>query len=148
MVNDREDDRNKKTIFRPRNNPQIQSMRALALFFFALCLAYPLSNDAADKPNIVIIFADDLGYADLSCQGSREIRTPRIDSIFTNGVRFTDGYVTAPQCSPSRAALLTGIYQQRFGHENNMTMDALMDAGARIFPEHLKPAGYVTGHFG
>lgn len=79
----------------------------------------PCFPSLATPPNIVIIVSDDLGYADLGVQGCRDIPTPRIDSIATNGIRFTSGYVTAPVCSPSRAALLTGRYQQRFGHETN-----------------------------
>src|SRR4051812_13158401 len=68
------------------------------------------------KPNVLIIVADDLGYADLGCQGCKDIPTPNIDAIARAGVRFTDGYVTCPVCSPTRAGLLTGRYQQRFGH--------------------------------
>src|ERR1043165_5408670 len=71
------------------------------------------------RPNIIILLADDLGYADLSMQGSKEITTPHIDSLAKNGVRCTSGYVSAPYCSPTRAGLLTGRYQQRFGHEFN-----------------------------
>jgi arylsulfatase A-like enzyme len=71
------------------------------------------------QPNIVVIVTDDLGYGELSIQGNPEIPTPHIDSIAEGGVRFTNGYVTAPNCSPSRAGLLTGRYQTRFGHEFN-----------------------------
>ena len=70
---------------------------------------------AKDKPNFIIIFADDLGYGDLGCYGSKHIRTPRIDRMAGEGVRFTDFYVGANVCSPSRAALLTGCYPQRCG---------------------------------
>jgi arylsulfatase A-like enzyme len=74
----------------------------------------------ADRlPNIVILLADDLGYGETGCQGNREIPTPHIDSIAANGVRFTQGYVTAAFCSASRAGLLTGRYQTRFGYEFN-----------------------------
>src|SRR5947208_1443578 len=73
----------------------------------------------ARKPNVIILLADDLGYADLGIQGSKEIATPHIDSLAKNGVRATSGYVSAPYCSPTRAGLLTGRYQQRFGHEFN-----------------------------
>ncbi|HEC04542.1 MAG TPA: N-acetylgalactosamine-4-sulfatase, partial [Phycisphaerales bacterium] len=73
----------------------------------------------AGKPNIVIILADDLGYGELGCQGNPQIPTPNIDAIAAAGIRFTSGYVTAPNCSPSRAGLLTGRIQTRFGHENN-----------------------------
>lgn len=71
------------------------------------------------RPNIIVILADDLGYCDLGIQGSRDIPTPRIDALARSGLRFTSGYVTAPVCSPSRAGLMTGRYQQRFGHETN-----------------------------
>lgn len=79
-----------------------------------LCFPAP-----ASQPNVIIIVSDDLGYADLGVHGCQDIPTPHIDSIARNGVRFTSGYVTAPVCSPSRAALMTGRYQQRFGHETN-----------------------------
>src|SRR5215472_13959393 len=89
---------------------------------FVIGLTLFLLNSAAlaaepRKTNILIIVADDLGYGELSCQGNPQIPTPNIDSIARNGVRFTSGYVTAPMCSPSRAALMTGRYQTRFGHE-------------------------------
>ncbi len=76
----------------------------------------------ADKrlPNIVLIISDDAGYADFSSHGSDQISTPRIDSIGADGVHFAQGYVTASVCSPSRAGLMTGRYQQRFGHEMNI----------------------------
>ncbi|MFN0110243.1 MAG: sulfatase-like hydrolase/transferase, partial [Blastocatellia bacterium] len=74
---------------------------------------------AKQKPNIIMIVADDLGYADLGIQGSTDVLTPNIDSIARNGIRFTNGYVSAPVCSPSRAGFLTGRYQQRFGYELN-----------------------------
>lgn len=68
-----------------------------------------------EKPNIILILADDLGYNDLSCYGNREIRTPNIDKIAAQGVRFTSFYANAPECTPTRTALLTGRYQQRVG---------------------------------
>ena len=74
----------------------------------------------AKSPNIILILADDLGYGDLSCQGSvKDVRTPHIDTLATNGISFSQAYVTAPQCGPSRAALLSGRYQNRFGFESN-----------------------------
>ena len=75
---------------------------------------------AADKPNVIIILSDDAGYADFGFQGNDEFKTPFIDSIAKDGVVFTNGYVSASVCSPSRAGLLTGRYQSRFGHENNL----------------------------
>src|SRR5688572_2055480 len=106
------------------------------------------------RPNIVVMLADDLGYADLSMHGARDIATPHIDSLAANGTRFTSGYVSGPYCSPTRAALLTGKYQQRFGHEFN---PGGQPPGAKVFglplgqetlPERLKQAGYATGMFG
>src|SRR6266536_3169690 len=81
-----------------------------------LAAAMRLNAWQVRKPNIVILLADDLGYGELGCQGNPQIPTPNIDSIARNGVRFTGGYVTAPVCSPSRAGLMTGRYQTRFGH--------------------------------
>ncbi len=70
-------------------------------------------------PNFVVILADDLGYADVGFQGLRDFATPNIDRLAATGVRFTNAYVSHPYCSPSRAGLLTGRYQHRFGHVHN-----------------------------
>ena len=72
-----------------------------------------------ERPNIILLIADDLGYGELGCQGNTQIPTPNIDAIAAKGVRFTAGYVSAPNCSPSRAGILTGKFQTRFGYENN-----------------------------
>ena len=80
-------------------------------------LAQPDSNTNHAKPNVIILLADDLGKYDISLYGGKAALTPTIDSLAASGVTFTDGYVSAPICSPSRAGLLTGRYQQRFGHE-------------------------------
>ena len=100
------------------------------------------------KPNIVVIVSDDAGYADFSFQGSEQIETPRIDSIASEGVRFLQGYVSASVCSPSRAGLLTGRYQQRFGHEHNFPPSSEDHVGLplseRTLADALKPAGYRT----
>jgi arylsulfatase B len=106
------------------------------------------------RPNVVLIIADDLGYAELGCQGAADVRTPHIDSIARHGVRFTSAYVTAPVCSPSRAGLLTGRYQQRFGHELNAigTQNRLPHVGLptseRTIADDLRTAGYATGIVG
>jgi arylsulfatase A-like enzyme len=102
---------------------------------------------APTKPNIIVIFTDDLGYADLGCQlQEKDVLTPNIDRFAKEGARFTAGYATAPQCSPSRAGLLTGRYQQRIG------IDAIPDIPLPLeeltIAEMLKPAGYVTGQIG
>lgn len=78
-----------------------------------------LGPQAAWRPNIVLILADDLGYGSLSSYGEKEIPTPNIDSLAKNGAKMTDGYVSCPICAPTRAGLLTGRYQQRFGFEHN-----------------------------
>ena len=115
----------------------------------ALLLASATSLHAAERrPNILVMFTDDHGYADLGCQGSKEVQTPHIDSLAANGVRCTAGYVTAPQCSPSRAALISGRYQQRFGHEENDNMPVMLMAGGKTMGDQFKAAGYATGHFG
>lgn len=102
------------------------------------------------KPNIVLIFSDDQGYADMGCQGCEDIPTPHMDALAANGVRFTDGYVTAPVCSPSRAGLLTGRYQQRFGHEHNPgnSREAGLPLPEVTLADRLKAAGYATGMVG
>ena len=106
------------------------------------------------RPNIILIVADDLGYADIGCFGCVDIPTPNIDSLAQNGVRFTDGYVTCPVCSPSRAGFMTARYQQRFGHEFNPGPPAQMSPAFGLPPgeitvaDALKAAGYVTGLVG
>jgi arylsulfatase A-like enzyme len=99
----------------------------------------------------VLIVADDLGYADIGVHGSKDIPTPNIDALAGRGVRFTDGYVTGPHCSPTRAGLMTGRYQQRFGHEVNFG-PAVPDAGLPLdqttMADRLKAAGYRTALFG
>ena len=82
-------------------------------------------------PNVVLIFADDLGYADTGVYGSSSIPTPHIDTLAKRGVRFTDAYVTAGTCSPSRAGLMSGRYQQRFGFEFNTAGAAITHRESR-----------------
>jgi arylsulfatase A-like enzyme len=111
-------------------------------------------DSASRRPNVIVIVADDLGYADLGCQGAKDIRTPNIDSLAANGIRFTDGYVSCPVCSPTRAGLNTGRYQQRFGHEFNPgpPAEAQTNFGLplteKTFASYMKDAGYATGMVG
>src|SRR5688500_13782215 len=107
--------------------------------FHCLLIALPIltaagPSAAADprKPNILIIVADDMGYADIGVHGCKDIPTPNIDSIAKSGVRCTNGYVSGPYCSPTRAGLLTGLYQQRFGHEFNPGAPAEKNADAGL----------------
>ena len=102
------------------------------------------------QPNIVVIVADDLGYADIGVHGSKDIPTPNIDAIARNGVRFSDAYVSGPFCSPTRAGLMTGKYPQRFGHEFNLGAggDVGMPLTESTLADRLKAAGYRTALFG
>ncbi len=106
------------------------------------------------RPNIVLIVADDLGYADVGVHGCADVPTPRINSIAQQGARFSNGYVSCPVCSPSRAGLLTGRYQQRFGHEFNIGPPRLagpedgLPTDQTMLAERLKALGYATGMFG
>lgn len=123
---------------------------------FATARAWPVPSAAlgARVPNIIVIVADDLGYADLGVQGCADIPTPHIDSIARNGARFTDAYVVSPVSSPSRAGLLTGRYPQRFGHEFNPgPIDQAQSQFGLPLSEHtladrLKAAGYATATIG
>ena len=121
------------------------------LTLFCLLLA---AHAAEKKPNVVILFADDLGYAELGCQGNTDIPTPHIDSIAKNGVRFTDGYVTAPVCAPSRAGLMSGRHQSRFGWDINVMPHTIphsafgIPATETTIAERLTAAGYRTGLLG
>lgn len=130
-------------------------MKAAASLLFALVISAALpAAVAARPPNIVIFLADDLGYADIGVNGCTDIPTPHIDGIAKNGVRFTDGYATHPVCSPSRAALMSGMYQHRFGFEHNSGPERYADPNfglPREIPslaEKLKAAGYATGMIG
>ncbi|MGA0133453.1 MAG: sulfatase [Opitutales bacterium] len=106
-----------------------------------------LTAEAARRPNILVIFSDDHGWADLGANGAdKDIRTPELDRLARDGVRFTQGYVTAPQCVPSRAGLMTGRYQQRFGVDDNNKGPLPLEE--KTIAERLKAGGYVTGQVG
>lgn len=99
------------------------------------------------KPNIIVILADDQGYADLGVQGQvKDVCTPNIDALAAGGIRCTSGYVTAPQCCPSRAGMITGRYQQKFGLDT--IPDVPMPLEEVTIPERLKRVGYVSGMVG
>ncbi len=99
------------------------------------------------RPNVVIIFIDDLGYGELGCFGCPDIPTPNIDSLAANGVRCTSCYVTNVACSPSRCSLITGMYAQRFGKYSQMRGLAIPEDHPTI-AEFMRDAGYVTGQIG
>jgi arylsulfatase A len=115
--------------------------------------ALPFPAFAAERPNVVIIFADDLGYGDLGCYGSPTIRTPHLDRMAAEGLRFTDFYSAAEVCTPSRAALLTGRYPIRSGMCGNRRVLFPNSAGGLppnevTIAEALQGKGYATAHIG
>lgn len=103
-----------------------------------------VSLQAASKPNILIFYADDMGYNELSCYGGKHVPTPNIDSLAAGGLRMTQGYVSAPLCSPSRAGLMTGRYQTRFGHENNSMAAGGLPLSETTMADRLNALGYAT----
>jgi arylsulfatase B len=126
----------------------------LSLVVLGMLLASLSDVSAAERPNIVLIVVDDLGHGELGCYGGREIPTPNIDALAKDGVRFTSGYVTAPFCAASRAGLLTGRYQTRFGFEFNPIGAQNADPAIglpsteRALPAVLRDAGYATDLIG
>ncbi|MHB8903395.1 MAG: sulfatase-like hydrolase/transferase [Thermoguttaceae bacterium] len=132
-------------------------MRTTTLLYlpaFAMALLQALPVPAADvpqpasRPNLVLIFADDFGYGDPGCYGGKLVPTPAIDSLARDGVRCTDGYVTAPVCAPSRCGLMSGSYNQRFGMQWNDDRRAYRLGEHKLLPQTLRTAGYVAGHVG
>lgn len=130
-------------------------MKAPLLFLTAVALspAVACAAPAQQRPNVVVILVDDMGYADVGFNGCKDIPTPRIDSLARDGVRCTSGYAAHPFCSPTRAALMTGRYQHRFGHENNPKYDpadevAGLPVSQSTIADALRAAGYVTGAIG
>ena len=127
----------------------------ISIFDVVTCIVccFEFAQAATNQPNIIVIMADDMGYADAGFTGSEDIKTPNLDDIATSGVIFKQGYVTHPFCGPSRAGLLSGRYQHRFGFETNPAYDPAnsvmgIDPGEKLFPERLKEAGYITGCIG
>lgn len=127
------------------------------LTLLAATFALAASTHAAisqPRPNILLIVSDDHGYGDVGAYGCKDIPTPNLDSLARNGARFTNGYVSCSFCSPTRAAMLTGRYQQRFGHEFNPgpvlvpDKDIGLPRTETILPQRLKAAGYTTGLVG
>lgn len=114
-----------------------------------LSLALLEGSASAQQPNILLIVADDLGYADVGFHGCKDIPTPNLDALAAAGVRFTNGYVSGPYCSPTRAALFTGRYQTRFGHEFNPAKeDDGLPMTETTLADRLRSKGYLTGLVG
>lgn len=135
--------------------------RGLCIGIMVCLAATPgVAQDKARRPNIVILLADDLGYADVGFHGCKDIPTPHLDMLARSGIRCTNGYVSGVYCSPTRAGLMTGRYQNRFGHEFNpggggAKKAAKKEGGGQGLPlsettlaDRLKAAGYATGIVG
>lgn len=123
-------------------------MRNLLLLAVSILCWIPDSAQAVGRPNIIVIFTDDHGWADLGSQGiEKDLRTPHLDALAAGGLRATNGYVTAPQCVPSRGGLLAGRYQNRFGLESNGEELEGFNRQKTIASQ-LKAAGYATGMSG
>ena len=107
-------------------------------------------SPGSTPPNVIFIYADDLGYGDLSCYGADSIHTPHLDQMAAEGIKFTNFYVTSPVCSPSRTGLLTGRYQVRSGVTRVFFPNSLqgIDSTEYTMAELFKEAGYATGIIG
>ena len=115
-------------------------------------------SPAAERPNILMILADDMGYGDLGCMGSTTIKTPHIDALAARGILCTQGYVPSSVCSPSRAGILTGRDPRRFGYQSNLNMSGDryatrhdlqgLPVSEHTLGDHLKAAGYATALIG
>ena len=121
-----------------------------ALITIVSCKKINKKEAQVQKPNIIIIYADDLGIGDVSSYGSTELITPNIDRIANEGIKFTNGYATSPTCTPSRYSLLSGIYPFRKKGAQILPGNAplLFDLGKQTLPSMLRDAGYFTGVIG
>jgi arylsulfatase A-like enzyme len=130
--------------------PAVRVLAATAILLTIVCVIHQTGNGQTQRPNILLIVSDDVGYADIGIYGSRDIPTPNIDRIAQEGIRFTNAYVSGPYCSPTRAGLMTGRYPQRFGYEFNP--DGSPDYGLPLtettMAERLRAVGYRTALFG
>jgi len=117
----------------------------LAVSAILMTASIASADSARPKPNFIVILIDDLGHSDLGAYGSKDIPTPHIDSLASHGVRYTNGYATCFYCSPSRAGLLTGRYQQRYGLEY---VGSKLDTHERTIADLLKQQGYATAALG
>lgn len=130
-------------------------------FSYLLTLAFVFSHASLlcaqiQQPNFIVIMADDLGFADLSINGSTQISTPNIDALAKSGVRCTNAYVSSAVCSPSRAGFMTGINQVSFGHDNNLGENQPgfdpeymgLPVEQKTIPDLLKKQGYISGLVG
>lgn len=144
---------------------QVRSLLPLlsALLFILVMGNAAEASDAARKPNVIFILADDLGWTDLACYGSTYYETPNLDRLASQGMKFTSGYACGPNCTPTRAALMSGQYQPRTGVYTVGSIDRFdwqsrplrpvdnvvkLPLDKHILPQAMKDAGYVTAMFG
>lgn len=125
----------------------MKCLKFIAICIFSFIGLFSNAQSNATKPNIIYILADDLGIGDLSCYGSDSNRTPIIDKLANEGLRFTQAY-TAPLCGPSRAMILTGRYAFRTGGVNQDMVGRIKPQDEVLIPDVLKPAGYITSMVG
>jgi arylsulfatase A-like enzyme len=123
------------------------TIKYICLFTFMVLLS-GCNNTKNNKPNIIVLLCDDAGYADFGFAGSQDLKTPNIDHLAANGIIFTDAHVSASVCGPSRAGILTGKYQQRFGFECNPEDKDGVDLKQKTLADAMKSAGYTTAAFG
>jgi hypothetical protein len=140
---------------RGHHGGMIKSSYPLILSSLILFSSAAYSGAREYAPNVVLIFTDDQGYGDLSCFGSAQVQTPRIDRMATEGMRLTSFYVPAPVCTPSRAGLMTGSYPKRVSLATGSDFGVLLDGDPKglnpseiTIAEILKKQGYATGIFG
>ena len=126
-------------------------MRYSTPFLLVLAITFQIFLQGKGKPNVIVIFADDQGYGDLSCFGSKKIKTPNIDRIAREGRKFTSFMVASPVCTPSRAALLTGCYPKRVGMHQHVLFPSStkgLNPNEYTLGDHFKSLGYATACFG
>ncbi len=126
----------------------MRNFKLFLIFLVSLIFSFGCSTIEQEKPNIIIMLVDDAGYADFGFMGCKDLATPNIDGLAKSGVIFTDAHVSATVCGPSRAGLLTGRYQQRFGFECNPSADDVLDKSEETIADVMKKAGYKTAAFG
>src|SRR6516225_5031147 len=120
------------------NRLMIKTMLLLLLAIALVGHSQAADIPAQRQPNILLIVSDDAGYADFGFQGCKDIPTPNLDKLAAGGLRFTQGYVAGPVCSPSRAGILTGKTPARIGHENNLNGEGGLDLATDLLPARLK----------
>ncbi len=129
----------------------IKQLKKLALVALLLILVFPSCSSARNEkqPNVIVLLVDDAGFADFGFAGCKDLNTPNIDALANSGVIFSDFHVSSTVCGPSRAGLMTGRYQQRFGFECNPGGDFTgVDLSESTIAEAMKQAGYTTAAFG